>query len=455
MTNDQRIIAPLASHTGEAEPVEDSDWTVATHMMLVDEYANRHGHGAAWTESLTSYQEYISEGRNAVEANARKLATSPAATPAAPGEKVTYYAESVPGSQHDTGRVYVKTPRKSHDNFFASASSLEDARSIADAMNAALSHPAPVAAPASVPQAIDQLVSALAESKGWLRDYARALIEDAIDRRHLEVAAPAPLIAQSLQRMQEMWDTLARCEQKKSVSVTAHDMRSYSAALSVIEKALAAPAPASEAVAGVAEFKGEFAQLRHQIAHWLRQWERSGVSRAASIHKALAQMHAIHFATPSTGDSADAPVQQAGEAEDDAETWPEWAESILRFIRSQSGYDGYDDMAEGIDLPAEVKEHVSELNNFIDRLTNDLAAAKASAPEDAANTERLAFLQQHRVALIPEYEGPWDAEVYGESEAPIARGSGNTPHAAIDDARAALKGEQPVEPSGTERGEAK
>ena len=56
----------------------------------------------------------------------------------------------------------------------------------------ALSHPAPMAASASVPQAIDQLVSALAESKGWMRDYARALIEDAIDRRHLEVAAPAP-----------------------------------------------------------------------------------------------------------------------------------------------------------------------------------------------------------------------------------------------------------------------
>lgn len=52
--------------------------------------------------------------------------------------------------------------------------------------------PAPVAAPASIPQAIDQLVSALAESKGWMRDYARALIEDAIDRRGLDVAAPAP-----------------------------------------------------------------------------------------------------------------------------------------------------------------------------------------------------------------------------------------------------------------------
>jgi hypothetical protein len=75
---------------------------------------------------------------------------------------------------------------------------------------------------------------------------------------------------------------------------------------------IATPAPASEAVASVAEFKGEFAQLRHQIAHWLRQWERSGVSRAASIHKALAQMHTIHFATPTPGDSADAPVQQAG-----------------------------------------------------------------------------------------------------------------------------------------------
>jgi hypothetical protein len=64
-----------------------------------------------------------------------------AVTPAAPSKVVTYYAESVPGSQHDTGRVYVKTPGKSHDNFFASASSLEDARSIADAMNAPLTQP--------------------------------------------------------------------------------------------------------------------------------------------------------------------------------------------------------------------------------------------------------------------------------------------------------------------------
>lgn len=36
--------------------------------------------------------------------------------------------------------------------------------------------------PAPVAQAIESLVSALAESRGWMRDYSRAIIEDAIER---------------------------------------------------------------------------------------------------------------------------------------------------------------------------------------------------------------------------------------------------------------------------------
>jgi hypothetical protein len=41
--------------------------------------------------------------------------------------------------------------------------------------------------------------------------------------------------------------------------------------------------------------------------------------------------------------------------------WPEWAEKVLSVIREHSGYDGYDDMNDGIDLPAELDEVLNEL----------------------------------------------------------------------------------------------
>ena len=97
-------------------------------------------------------------------------ATPAAATPAAPGEA-------------DAAKKLWETIK---------ILGLSNEKLALQAITAALSHLAPVAAPASVPQAIEQLVSALTGSKGWLRDYARGVIEDAIDRRHLDVAAPAP-----------------------------------------------------------------------------------------------------------------------------------------------------------------------------------------------------------------------------------------------------------------------
>lgn len=42
----------------------------------------------------------------------------------------------------------------------------------------------------TVEEGIAALVDALAESKGWMRTYAEAIIKDAIDRKHLEDAAP-------------------------------------------------------------------------------------------------------------------------------------------------------------------------------------------------------------------------------------------------------------------------
>jgi len=41
--------------------------------------------------------------------------------------------------------------------------------------------------------------------------------------------------------------------------------------------------------------------------------------------------------------------------------WPEWAERMKHAIREETGYDGYDDVSNGIDLPKELDEMISEL----------------------------------------------------------------------------------------------
>jgi len=70
--------------------------------------------------------------------------------------------------------------------------------------------------------------------------------------------------------------------------------------------------------------------------------------------------------------------------------------------------------------------------NFVSNWNRRLAAL-APAGVGEADTKRLDFMQSHRVALIPEFEGPWDAEVYQEGE--VSRVfSGSTPREAIDEA---------------------
>lgn len=65
-------------------------------------------------------------------------------------------------------------------------------------------------------------------------------------------------------------------------------------------------------------------------------------------------------------------------------------------------------------------------------------AAQADKPRAVSDTIRLDVMHANRVAVIPEDEGPWDAEVYGEGEEPAFRVSGNTPRAALDAAIEAL-----------------
>jgi hypothetical protein len=55
--------------------------------------------------------------------------------------------------------------------------------------------------------------------------------------------------------------------------------------------------------------------------------------------------------------------------------WPEWASKVLAVIRSRSGYDGYDDALDGVDLPAELEETMAALEQEADRQTQEARAA--------------------------------------------------------------------------------
>ena len=64
--------------------------------------------------------------------------------------------------------------------------------------------------------------------------------------------------------------------------------------------------------------------------------------------------------------------------------------------------------------------------------------AQADARDDSA---LLDAMELQRIAVVPEYEGPWDAEIYNDEGQPNHRGSGSTPREAIRAASAAAKGE--------------
>lgn len=53
--------------------------------------------------------------------------------------------------------------------------------------------------------------------------------------------------------------------------------------------------------------------------------------------------------------------------------WPEWATAVLKVIRSHTEYDGYDDAVEGVDMPLELSEHLSEMEAANDRATDRAA----------------------------------------------------------------------------------
>ena len=63
--------------------------------------------------------------------------------------------------------------------------------------------------------------------------------------------------------------------------------------------------------------------------------------------------------------------------------------------------------------------------------------AKADAQDELTDSAMLDAMERQRIAVVPEYEGPWDAEVYNDEGQPNHRGSGSTPREAIRAAIAA------------------
>ncbi|WP_131361295.1 hypothetical protein [Comamonas thiooxydans] len=63
--------------------------------------------------------------------------------------------------------------------------------------------------------------------------------------------------------------------------------------------------------------------------------------------------------------------------------------------------------------------------------------AQADARDALTDSALLDAMERQRIAVVPEYEGPWDAEVYNGDEKPNHCGSGSTPREAIRAAIAA------------------
>lgn len=77
---------------------------------------------------------------------------------------------------------------------------------------------------------------------------------------------------------------------------------------------------------------------------------------------------------------------------------------------------------------------------FLQRFAGEISTtlkAPARPAVDASDTALLDAMELHRIAVVPEHEGPWDAELYEEGEEPQHVGSGATPREALRAAIAA------------------
>lgn len=107
--------------------------------------------------------------------------------------------------------------------------------------------------------------------------------------------------------------------------------------------------------------KEEYVGELSEIADGLLDLTATGAAQGDGASERIAQLEA------EMNDKA-AELEEARRA-----PWPEWAEQILKIVREFSGYDGYDDSSEGIDLPEEVRECLEEFASQIRRLSTSTA----------------------------------------------------------------------------------
>ena len=74
--------------------------------------------------------------------------------------------------------------------------------------------------------------------------------------------------------------------------------------------------------------------------------------------------------------------------------WPEWAERMKDMIRGETGYDGYDDVSNGIDLPTELDEMISELRSQTKTADAALSAEREKVDEWKQKAESAAQMQR-------------------------------------------------------------
>ncbi len=100
-------------------------------------------------------------------------------------------------------------------------------------------------------------------------------------------------------------------------------------------------------------------------------------------------------------------------------------------------------LASGLDMHAAGETELARIWTKVDAIRAKQAAKPKHSPlpaapasQDAQDAARLDAMEQYRMSVVPEYEGPWAASIYGEDDEPAIVGSGATPRAAIDAALA-------------------
>jgi hypothetical protein len=358
--------APLASHTGEAEPVK---LLAATMVEVV---------GTGWAEPLTP--------RRYLDAGTVLYATPPAATPAAPGEVTDAMVDAYLKANDAYWKRTDELPKSGVK--WRNGTPREATR---ESLIAALSNPAPVAAPAMPALSckhsnrsdcglfgMDEAEPAKSSrpSKEWYAAKIAETLDDdfTIGSEAMPIAAPAP--ASEAVALPEGW----RIDQEPHGVLALH--RLGTAQPFRFERGNVLHALLSDLAGKCSECGGR------------TEYEEGEPWSGPSIGCVeCGASNPTPRATPTPGDSADAPVQQACKT---------------------CGGTGND--------------------------PGGLPACRSCVAEPVQQAPVLRALR--RISLI-EIERGMDGDEATE------RGI-----AAVGIARAALKGEQPVEPSGTERGDA-